>query len=92
VTLERSLQRVNRSTDRGGGTKAGTGLAGRKEPALKRFACSDVVPGCSAKWVCETDDEILTAVGQHAARKHGLTAIPADLLAHMRSKIMTVAP
>ncbi|HET8879559.1 MAG TPA: DUF1059 domain-containing protein, partial [Arthrobacter sp.] len=33
---------------------------------MKSFACGDVVPGCEARWVCSTEDEILVQVGAHA--------------------------
>jgi predicted small metal-binding protein len=59
--------------------------------AMKRFACGDVVPGCQAQWVCPTDDEILTAVARHAALDHGMTEVPAEVVAQVRSKITTVA-
>ncbi|MFP5368165.1 MAG: DUF1059 domain-containing protein, partial [Actinomycetes bacterium] len=35
--------------------------------AMKSFACGDVVPGCDARWVCSTEDEILQQVHEHAA-------------------------
>ena len=57
---------------------------------MKSFACGDVVPGCQARWLLSTDDEILAAVAEHAAAEHGLTTIPADLVQVVRSRI-TVA-
>ncbi|MCU1344100.1 MAG: hypothetical protein JWL70_366 [Acidimicrobiia bacterium] len=68
---------------------AGTELA--KGVAVKRFACSSVVPGCNAQWERPTDDEILSAMARHAATAHGLSEIPAELAAHVKSKISTVA-
>jgi predicted small metal-binding protein len=58
---------------------------------MKRFACGDVVPGCDATFVCGTDDEILTAVGRHAATAHGMTSIPSSLVEQVRSRIVSVS-
>ena len=57
---------------------------------MKRFACGDVVPGCLASWVCSTEDEILADVARHAAAEHGQTEVPPELVATVRSRIMTV--
>ncbi|WP_105033175.1 DUF1059 domain-containing protein [Arthrobacter ruber] len=55
---------------------------------MKAFACGDVVPGCDARWVCSTDDEILAAVGAHAASAHGLTDITPELVGAVRGSIV----
>jgi predicted small metal-binding protein len=52
---------------------------------MKSFSCGDVVPGCDAHWVCDTDDEILVAVARHAAEAHGLTSISAELAGAIRA-------
>lgn len=57
---------------------------------MKSFACGDVVPGCEARWVCDTEDEVLTHVAAHASSDHGLVEIPAELVAAVRSSIVTV--
>ncbi|MGO4492397.1 DUF1059 domain-containing protein [Arthrobacter sp. 2YAF22_2] len=54
---------------------------------MKSFACGDVVPGCEARWVCSTEDEILVKVGAHAASVHGLTELPAELVGSVRKAI-----
>ena len=54
---------------------------------MKAFACGDVVPGCDARWVCSTDDEILAAVGAHAASAHGLIDITPELVGAVRGSI-----
>jgi predicted small metal-binding protein len=59
---------------------------------MKSFACGDVVPGCDARFVCTTDDEILTAVAQHAAHDHGLTTVSTELVGAVRAAITTVVP
>ena len=58
---------------------------------MKRFACGDVVPGCQAQWVCSTEDEILVEVASHARTAHDMTTIPDDLIAQVRSRIVTPA-
>ena len=59
---------------------------------MKSFACGDVVPGCDARFVCTTDDEILAAVAQHAAADHGLTSVSAELVEAVRAAVTTVVP
>lgn len=58
---------------------------------MKTFACGDVVPGCQASWVCDTDDDILAQVAAHAAADHGLIEVPAELVAAVRANILAVA-
>lgn len=57
---------------------------------MKAFACGDVVPGCEARWVCSTEDEVLAQVGVHAASAHGLTEISPELAGAVRSSIVAV--
>ena len=57
-------------------------------PNVKSFACGDVVPGCEARWVCSTDDEILVEVAAHAASAHGLAQLPADVERSVRNAIV----
>jgi predicted small metal-binding protein len=58
---------------------------------MKSFACGDVVPGCDARFVCDTEDEILAAVAAHARLDHGLTSVPAELVDAVRSHIHAVS-
>jgi predicted small metal-binding protein len=58
---------------------------------MKAFVCGDVVPGCDARFVCASDDEILGMVAEHAASVHGLTTVPDELVAEVRSRITSVA-
>lgn len=58
---------------------------------MKTFACGDVVPGCDATWVCDTEDDILSNVAAHAASDHGLVEVPAELVAAVRANIVAVA-
>ena len=57
---------------------------------MKSFACGDVVPGCEARWVCSTEDEVLFEVAAHAASAHGLTEVTPDLVRSVRSAIVAV--
>ncbi len=57
---------------------------------LKSFACGDVVPGCDATFVCDTEDEILSSVATHAAHSHGLTAVPVELVSAVRAAIVSL--
>ena len=58
---------------------------------MKSFACGDVVPGCEAKWVCSTEDEILVNVAVHAASAHGLVDLPADVVQSVHKAIVPVS-
>lgn len=57
---------------------------------MKAFACGDVVPGCDARWVCSSEDEILSHVAVHAASAHNLHDLPDDVIAQVRSAIVSV--
>jgi predicted small metal-binding protein len=57
---------------------------------MKSFACGDVVPGCEARWVCTTDDEILFQVSVHAAAVHGLAEASPELAEAVRTAIVSV--
>jgi predicted small metal-binding protein len=58
---------------------------------MKSFACGDVVPGCDARWVCSSEDEVLANVARHASVVHGVTQIPVELVQAVRSAIVTLA-
>jgi predicted small metal-binding protein len=57
---------------------------------MKAFACGDVVPGCEARWVCSTEDEILFQVSEHARSAHGMSDVPPELAESVRAAITTV--
>ncbi len=57
---------------------------------MKRFACGDVVPGCSTAFTAPSDDEILAEVARHAADAHGIDPVPDDVVEAVKSKIVTV--
>jgi predicted small metal-binding protein len=56
---------------------------------MKAFACGDVVPGCEARWVCSSEDDILVLVANHARNEHSMAEVPDEVLAQVRSRIMT---
>jgi predicted small metal-binding protein len=58
---------------------------------MKSFACGDVVPGCTASWVCSTDDEILVLVARHASKVHGLDAVSPELAQSITDRIVVVS-
>lgn len=58
---------------------------------MKSFACGDVVPGCEARWVCSTEDEILVNVAAHAASTHGLVDLPVELVQSVHKAIIPVS-
>ena len=56
---------------------------------MKLFACGDVVPGCDARFVCSTGDEILAQVASHAREVHGMQDLPVPVQAQVRELIRT---
>jgi len=54
---------------------------------MKSFSCGAVVPGCTARFTGESEEEILGKVAEHARQDHGMTDIPAELVEQVRSKI-----
>lgn len=57
---------------------------------MKQFACANVVDGCDGVVTGETEDEVMVAVGQHAADAHGITDISDDLAQQVRMGIVEV--
>ena len=57
---------------------------------MKQFACGDVVPGCDARFVCSTEEEILARVAAHATGDHGMTEVPAEVVDEVRRHIVAV--
>ena len=51
---------------------------------MKQFACGDVVPGCTRSFR-GTEDEILSAVADHAQRDHGMASVPSSVVDQVRS-------
>ncbi len=59
---------------------------------MKQFSCGDVVPGCTARFLGSTDEEILSAVADHARRDHGMTDIPVSVITMVRTHIQEAPP
>lgn len=57
---------------------------------MKSFACGDVVPGCDARFVCSTEDEMLVQVAAHAAEVHGMLEVPASVVTSVRASMVSV--
>lgn len=57
---------------------------------MKTFRCGDVVPGCTRAFT-GTDEDILRQVAKHAADDHGLTEVPAELVAQVQAAMVPVA-
>jgi predicted small metal-binding protein len=49
------------------------------------------VPGCTASWVCSTDDEILVLVARHASTVHGIAAVTPELAESISDRIVVVS-
>lgn len=58
---------------------------------MKSFACGDVVPGCEARWVCSSEDEVLVEVARHAAAVHGMTDVSPQMVHAVRAATVSVA-
>lgn len=57
---------------------------------MKSFSCGAVVPGCTATFGGDTDDEVLAQVADHARVAHGLQTVPDELVAEVRRHIVQV--
>jgi predicted small metal-binding protein len=57
---------------------------------MKQFSCGDVVPGCQAVFTGASEDEVLGQVATHAAADHGMEAVPDEVVADVRSKMVDV--
>lgn len=55
---------------------------------MKAFSCGDVVPGCEARFVCSSEEEVLARVAQHARDDHGMVEIDDDLVRTVRASIV----
>jgi predicted small metal-binding protein len=54
-------------------------IAGRSAE-MKTFACGAVVPGCSASFSADTEEEVLAQVDRHAREDHGMPEVPDELV------------
>ncbi|WP_298209385.1 DUF1059 domain-containing protein [Ferrimicrobium sp.] len=58
---------------------------------MKRFACGDVIAGCS--WTAQVGDEteLMSMIADHVAKAHGITTIDDEILAVVREHIQLVS-
>ncbi len=57
---------------------------------MKQFSCGAVVPGCTATFTGQTDDEILGQVATHAKEDHGMEDVPAEVVDAVKANIEEV--
>jgi predicted small metal-binding protein len=57
---------------------------------MKQFSCGAVVPGCTATFTADTEDELLGQVAAHARADHGMEEVPAEVVDQVRAKIEDV--
>lgn len=54
---------------------------------MRQFACGTVVAGCDGVVTGKTDDEVLMAAASHASEVHGMSEVPDEVVAAIRSGI-----
>lgn len=57
---------------------------------MKQFSCGAVVPGCTATFSAETEDELLGQVAEHAKADHDMDTVPDEVVEQVKSNIQTV--
>ena len=59
---------------------------------MKEFDCSDVIPGCAARFRVGSEEELFDVVAVHARHSHTITGaqMPPDVLARIRAAIRAV--
>lgn len=54
---------------------------------MKQFSCGAVVPGCTATFTGDSDDDILGQVATHAKEDHGMAEVPAEVADAVKANI-----
>jgi predicted small metal-binding protein len=54
---------------------------------MKEFSCGAVVPGCSARFEGESEEDILQQVAVHARDAHGMDEVPPEVVQQVRQGI-----
>ena len=54
---------------------------------MKEFSCGAVVPGCSATFHGETEEDVLQQVAIHARDDHGMDDVPPEIVDKVRATI-----
>jgi predicted small metal-binding protein len=57
---------------------------------MKQFSCGAVVPGCTASFSAESEQEILGQVAAHAKRDHAMDDVPPEVVEQVRANITDV--
>jgi predicted small metal-binding protein len=57
---------------------------------MKQFACGAVVPGCTATFEAEDQDQILEQVAVHAREDHGMDEVPDAVVEQVKAKTVEV--
>ena len=58
---------------------------------MKQFSCGAVVPGCTATFTGQSDDEILGQVATHAKEDHGMQDVPPEVVDAVKANIEEVS-
>jgi predicted small metal-binding protein len=59
---------------------------------MKEFRCGELVPGCTASFQAESDDEIMQQVAVHAREEHGMDEVPPEVADQARAAIRERRP
>ena len=57
---------------------------------MKAFTCGSVVPGCTATFHGETEEDIFPQIAAHAREAHGIEEVSPELVSEVRRHITTV--
>jgi predicted small metal-binding protein len=55
---------------------------------MKEFSCGVVVPGCSATFQAESEDELFQQISSHARDEHGIDEVPPEVVDTIRASIV----
>ena len=58
---------------------------------MKRFSCSEVVPGCDATFEAPDEEGLLRQVIVHAREVHGMDEVPPELADEVVAKMEDVS-
>jgi len=58
----------------------------------KALQCGDIMPGCTATFQGDTEDDVMRQAGEHARTEHGMQQIDAQTAEKVRGAITTTAP
>ncbi len=57
---------------------------------MKAFTCGSVVPGCTATFHGETEEDLFAQIAEHAREAHGIDEVSPELVSEVRRHISTV--